>query len=88
MAKTEINEILSEIFDIVPHIIKLSEDKMLIDYDGEADVLYVSFKRPQEATDSEMLDNGVLLRYREDELVGVTILDASRMFADQVRVVD
>jgi len=80
MEKTDIDKTLGEIFSIVPHIIKLSEDTMLIDYDREADVLYVSFKRPQQATDSEMLDNGVLLRYREDELVGVTILEASRIF--------
>ena len=71
MKKTDVDKTLSEIFGIVPHIIRLSEDRMLIDYDREADVLYVSFKRPQKATDSEMLDNGVLLRYREDELVGV-----------------
>jgi len=80
MEKTNIDKTLSEIFSIVPHIIKLSEDKMLIDYDREADVLYVSFKRSQQATDSEMLDNGVLLRYRKNELVGITILEASRIF--------
>ncbi len=50
----------------------------MIDYDKEADVLYISFKRPQRATDSEMLDNGVLLRYKDDELVGLTILEASK----------
>ena len=27
---------------------------------------------------AEMLDNGVLLRYREKELVGVTVLEASK----------
>jgi len=48
-----------------------------IDFDEEADVLYISFQRPQRATDSEMLDNGILLRYRRDRLVGVTVLDAS-----------
>ena len=51
---------------------------MWIDYDKEADVLYINFKRPQKATDSEMLDNEVLLRYKEDELVGITILEASK----------
>jgi len=35
---------------------------MWVDYDKEADVLYVSFKRPQRATDSEMLENGIILR--------------------------
>lgn len=51
---------------------------MWIDYDKEADVMYISFKRPQRATDSEMLENGVLLRYKGDELVGITILEVSK----------
>ncbi|MBI3970850.1 MAG: DUF2283 domain-containing protein [Chloroflexi bacterium] len=53
-------------------------ERIWMDYDREADVLYVSFQRPQEATDSEMLDNGTLLRYRGVVVVGVTILDASK----------
>ena len=36
-----------------------------------------SFRHPQKATDTEMTDEGILLRYRDSELVGVTILDAS-----------
>ena len=40
-----------------------------IDYDDEADVLYVSFERPQRATDSMLHDNNVLLRYRGKKLV-------------------
>jgi len=51
---------------------------MWIDYDQEGDALYISFKRPQRATDSEMLENGILFRCRDDELVGITILDASK----------
>ena len=47
-------------------------------YDEEADVLYISFKRPQKATDSEMLEDGILLRYKDKELVGITILEASK----------
>jgi uncharacterized protein YuzE len=67
-----------EIFEATPHILKFPQTKMWIDYDKEADVLYISFKRPQKATDSNMLDNGILLRYRDTELVGVTILEASK----------
>lgn len=78
MATAEINNTLKEITGMVSHLIKLPESKMWIDYDKEADVLYVSFKRPQRATDSEMLENGVLLRYKEDELVGITVLEASK----------
>lgn len=46
-------------------------------YDREADVLYISFKRPQRATDSGMLENGIILRYKGEELVGITVLNAS-----------
>jgi uncharacterized protein YuzE len=53
--------------------------KLWLDYDEEADVLYVTLKRPQKATETvELEDEGVLLRYRNDELVGITVLDASR----------
>ena len=71
-------EALAEICRATPHILKFPTKKMWIDYDEEADVLYVSFKRPQGATDSEMLDNGIILRYRDDELVGITVLEASK----------
>ena len=49
-----------------------------VDYDREADVLYVSFARPQQATDTDVTDDGLLLRYRENQIVGVTVLDASK----------
>ena len=71
-------EVMAEIFKATPHLLKFPTTKMWIDYDQEADVLYISFKRPQKATDSEMLENGILLRHKEDELVGVTILEASK----------
>lgn len=48
-----------------------------VDYDREADVLYISFSRPQQATNTDMRDEGFLLRYRDDRIVGVTVLDAS-----------
>jgi uncharacterized protein YuzE len=59
---------------LIPHFIKLAEKKMWLDYDKEADVLYINFKKPQRATDSKMLENKVLLRYRDAELVGITII--------------
>jgi uncharacterized protein YuzE len=78
MAKAAITDALNEIYELVPHFIKLPASKMWIDYDKEADVLYISFKRPQNSTDSEMLANGVLLRYKGEDVVGITILDASK----------
>ncbi len=78
MATAEIKENLKEIYEIVSHFVNLSETKMWFDYDKEADVLYISFKRPQRATDSEMIENGIILRYRNNDIVGITILDASK----------
>lgn len=68
---------LNEIVQFTANIVKFPVKKMWIDFDEEADVLYISFQRPQRATDSEMLDNGILLRYSHDRLVGVTVLEAS-----------
>jgi uncharacterized protein YuzE len=70
--------LLSEVFEATPHLLKFQKNKLWIDYDEEADVLYLSFQRPQKATESEMRDDGVLLRYKRDKLVGITILEASK----------
>ncbi|HLA51411.1 MAG TPA: DUF2283 domain-containing protein [Thermodesulfobacteriota bacterium] len=77
MATATLDETVKETLGVISHILKMPETKMWIDYDKEADVLYISFKRPQRATDSEMLKDGILLRYKNDELVGITVLDAS-----------
>jgi uncharacterized protein YuzE len=61
----------------VPHLVRLPVSKMWIDYDEEADVLYLSFRRPQRATDSELRDDGIIVRKRGKQIVGLTILDAS-----------
>ena len=63
---------------IAPLLAELPSYPVWIDYDKEADVLYLSFERPQDATDSLMLEDGILLRYRGDKLVGITILEASK----------
>ena len=79
MAKEIVTEkTIKEISKAVPHFIKLPADRMWIGYDKEADVLYISFRRPQKATDSEMLKNGILLRYKGERLVGITVLEASK----------
>lgn len=50
-----------------------------VDYDREADALYLNFERPQHADDSEMSDDGVVTRYRADRVVGYTILNAGKV---------
>jgi uncharacterized protein YuzE len=52
--------------------------KLWLDFDADADVLYISLRRPQKATETVEAENGILLRYRNKELVGITVLDASK----------
>ncbi|MEW6359579.1 MAG: DUF2283 domain-containing protein [Planctomycetota bacterium] len=60
------------------NLIKLPKRKMWLDYDEEADVVYLHFEEKPRSTHSEMRDDGIILDYRGDALVGLTILDASR----------
>jgi uncharacterized protein YuzE len=68
---------VADVVDAIPHLIRLPAGRAWVDYDREADVLYISLKRPQRATDT-VDHNGILLRYRGKELVGVTVLNASK----------
>lgn len=47
-------------------------------YDSEADVLYLHFKKPNVASDSEMTEDEIIIRYQENEIIGLTILNASQ----------
>ncbi|MEZ4480489.1 MAG: DUF2283 domain-containing protein [Dehalococcoidia bacterium] len=46
-------------------------------YDREADTLYLNFRPAAEATDSELTDDDLIIRYAGDDLIGITILHAS-----------
>jgi uncharacterized protein YuzE len=80
MARETIAEsTMREVYEAIPHLLRLPSGRLWIDYDKEADVLYLGLKRPQQATDTQYLDEqGVLLRYCGDELVGITMLEASK----------
>jgi uncharacterized protein YuzE len=77
MEKTLDSKITQTLSQVVPLLLNLPAQRFWVDYDRDADVLYISFQRPQKATDTQMTDDGILLRYRDDQLVGITILDAS-----------
>ena len=42
-------------------------------YDEEADVLYINFRKPAIADDSELTDDDVIVRYAGKDVVGLTI---------------
>jgi len=48
-------------------------DELDVDYDEEADVLYISFGPPVAATDSKVLENDVVVRYKGERIIGLTI---------------
>ena len=60
------------------HLLQLPKTHMWLDYDEEADALYVHFADKPVSTHSEIRDDGIILDYKGRRLVGVTILDASR----------
>jgi uncharacterized protein YuzE len=70
-------QVPSVVFQAVPLLIGFPARRFWVDYDKEADVLYISLQRPQRATNTKMTDDGILLRYSDDRLVGITVLDAS-----------
>lgn len=77
MEKTLDAQLTSSVAQGVPLLIDFPARRFWVDYDKEADVLYISLRRPQKATNTRMTDNGILLRYQGEQLVGVTVLDAS-----------
>ena len=62
---------------LIPFLLQLPARQVWMDYDAEGDVLYLSFAMPQQATDSVMGEDGNVYHYRDEQLVGVTILHAS-----------
>ncbi|HVP05056.1 MAG TPA: DUF2283 domain-containing protein [Dehalococcoidia bacterium] len=54
----------------------LKTEKIKLDYDDEGDVLYITFGEPQPADDSDVTEEGVVVRTRQGKIVGLTILNA------------
>ena len=54
-----------------------------LSYDAEGDVLYISFGEPRPADDSDVTDEGIIVRLREGRIVGLTILNATKKVLGQ-----
>lgn len=63
---------------ILPNLRRLSSGGLNVSYDTDADVLYVSFGKPQKADDAELGVKDVIVRRRGKQVVGLTFLNASR----------
>jgi uncharacterized protein YuzE len=69
---------LYHILKAASHLVQLPKVHLWVDYDHAADILYVHFEAQPSSTHSELRDDGVILDYKGNRLVGVTITDASR----------
>jgi len=69
---------IQEYLNLIPAVRHTPRGYLWSSYDAEADVLYINFKKPSHATDSELTDDDVIVRYEGDEVVGITILHASK----------
>ncbi len=62
---------------LIPAVTQTPHGYLWSSYDAEADVQYITFKKPSHATDSERTDDDVNVRNEGDTVVGMTILHAS-----------
>lgn len=74
MASIDVKEILS----LTPQLLSIPFRRIWYSYDEEADVLYLNFKKPSHADDSMLTDDDVIIRYEDGEVIGITILHASK----------
>ena len=56
----------------------LIEKNTHLNYDSENDVLYINFGKPQPSDDSDITDEGIIVRLRDGRIVGLTILNAGK----------
>lgn len=73
MEKIVIQNLQQALPSILPLLQK--EENLLINYDREVDVLYVSFGKIQKADDTEIVDSNLLVRKKGNKIVGVTLLN-------------
>lgn len=75
--KLKEDKIIQTCLGLSSDIVKLPVEHIWVDYDKEADVLYLSFRKPQRAKKTVETDDDILIRKDGNTIVGITILNAS-----------
>lgn len=70
--------ILDNILNLIPQLLKIPFQSIWTFYDKESDVLYINFKKPAHADDSEITDDDIIVRYENGQVIGITVLNASK----------
>ncbi len=69
---------IKAIQNLTPQLLSIPFKRIWYSYDEEADVLYLNFKKPSHADDSELTDDDMIIRYEKGEVIGITVLNASK----------
>ncbi len=77
MALTQVN--VGSYLNIAKALQTVEQRPCWMMFDAEADVLYINFQQPAvAATDSEVTDDDIVIRYAEGEVIGLTVLSVSQ----------
>jgi len=69
---------VKRVLNLVPELLDVPYLRIWTVYDNAADVLYLNFKKPSHADDSELTDDDLIIRYEKGSVVGITVLNASK----------
>lgn len=84
MEQALINSTHFAVTDLV-RLARYGKSKLWIDYDEEADVLYVNFSKPQKADNAYQGEDGIIRRTKKNKIIGLTILNAARFSKNKAR---
>lgn len=68
--------IIKETSRLLPFFLK--HKNVWANYDDAGDVLYLHFKKPNHADRSEMTEDEIIIRYENNEIIGLSILNAGK----------
>jgi uncharacterized protein YuzE len=70
--------VVQDYLSLIATVRKSPEGYLWSSYDAEADTLYINFKKPSCATDSELTDDDIIIRHEDESIIGLTVLYASK----------
>jgi uncharacterized protein YuzE len=80
MEEKIIHQIQNSLSGLFPLMEKQKKRHLVIDYDQEADVLYLSFDLPQKADETEFFSDDILIRKKSNKVIGLTLLNFKKKF--------
>jgi uncharacterized protein YuzE len=80
MEEKIIHKIQNSLSGLFPLMEKQKKRHLVIEYDQEADVLYLSFDLPQKADETEFFSDDILIRKKSNKVVGLTLLNFKKKF--------